>query len=184
MATGLAGPYAIAFTPSGSLAYISTDAHILTMPVGGGWYSVLAGSGVLGFADGQGILAKFYGANAFVVHPVTGVIYITDQTNNRVRACTPQGLVSTVVGTGTGGSMDGAALTATFNKPVGIVMDPTSVYLYVACAWGCNVRQVVLSSGYTTTLAGSGAPTSTDGLGLGATLNNPEYVMKADIRKY
>ena len=60
--------------------------------------TVLAGSGSTGFADGQGTAAMFNYASGLAIHPVTGVIYIADSVNNRIRTCTPSGDVTTFTG--------------------------------------------------------------------------------------
>ena len=155
MATGLVGPQAIAFTPSGSQAYVVTVYQLLTMSVVDGTTSVLAGQLQTGIADGQGAAALFFGPRGLIVHPVTGVIYITDTYNNRIRTCTSFGLVSTLSGTGATSNVDGSTSVATFYYPWGIVFDPTSMYLYVTCAFGHMLRQVTVLTGFTTTLATS-----------------------------
>ena len=166
MATGLIypnAPRAIAFTPSGLLVYVLTDTKLLTMSVGGGATSVLAGS-VYGFLNEQGTAAMFHVPSGLAVHAVTGVVFITDAVNNRVRTCTELGLVGTLTGTGTSGNLDGEASTATFAYPFGIVIDSNSVYLYVTS--GDKLRQVAVSTGFTTTLRlinGQGLATSYSG---------------------
>ena len=101
LASGLDGAESIAFTPSGSLVYVLTNFQLLTMSVGG-TPLVLAGQTGSGFAEGQGTTAMFNYARELAVHPVSGIIYITDQGNHRIRACSPTGLVSTLAGTGVG----------------------------------------------------------------------------------
>ena len=174
MATGISGPNAIAFTPSVSLTYVLTDSKLYTVTAGGAktW---VAGSGLWGFANGQGKSATFAFPSGMSVHPVTGVIYIADTQNNRIRTCTSLFLVGTLAGTGISGNVDGGSASTTFNRPFGIVMDQTYTYLYVTCKNGNTLRQVAVSTGYTTTIAGSGASTSIDGMGLEATFNHPAY---------
>ena len=152
---------AVAFSPLGSVSYILTTTQLLMKPVGGGpsSVSVLAGQSVSGFADGQGAAAKFNNPRGLVVHPLTGVAYITDHDNNRIRTCTAQGLVSTLAGSATSSNVDGVASIATFNGPVGIVMDPSSVFLYVTCDGSMTLRRVNVTSGFTTTLVSSGLGT-------------------------
>ena len=70
------------------------------MSINGGSTTVLAGQSISGFADGQGTAAMFNVALGLVIHPVTGMIYITDMCNNRIRTCTPSGYVTTLTGTG------------------------------------------------------------------------------------
>ena len=177
MASGLNNPVALAFTPSGTLTYVLTNSQLLTIPVGGGATAVLAGQATVGFGNGLGIVAMFSGPSGLVVHPNTGVAYISDTYNYRIRTCTPLGLVSTLAGSGYSGSTstNGAALTATFNRPFGIVMDSTYTYLYVVCSMGNTLRRVDVISGYTTTVAGSGSASSNDGTGLSATFKGPTY---------
>ena len=164
----------IAFTPSGSQLYMFEWNQLLTMPGGGGALSVLAGNGGYGgFADGQGTAAMFEKPQGLVIHPVTGVIYITS--NNRVRICTPLGLVSTLVGTGSYGNTDGDYTSATFDQTWGIVMDPTNVYLYVTS--GYTLRQIEVATRYTITIVGSGNSGFVDGTGLGASFYNPRYAL-------
>ena len=139
------------------------------MPMNGGSTTVLAGSGSYGFADGQGTAAVFYSANGFVIHPVTGVMYITDADNNRIRTCTLSGNVGTLTGTGTPatyvGNIDGSSSVATFWYPYGIIMDSTSSYLYVSCYFSKNLRKVEIHTVTTTTIIGS------------RTFRNPGYVI-------
>ena len=81
--------------------------------------------------------------------------------------------VSTIAGTaGAPGSADGTGSGARFNDPVGITTDGTN--LYVADSANNTIRQIVISSGAVTTLAGTTlAPGSTDGTGSGARFNDP-----------
>ena len=180
LATGQDFPRAIGFTPSGSLVYFLTTKQLWSMPTGGGAVSILAGHSWSGFKDANGTVALFRDPSGLVVHPVTGVAYITDSGNHRIRTCTPDGQVSTLAGNGTIGNIDGAAFLATFNYPWGIVMDPTNQYLYVVCYNANTLRQVSVNTGRTTTIAGSGAPLSIDGTGLVASFIKPMYVCIGD----
>ena len=158
---------AVAFAPSGLLVYVLTNSQILTVPVWGNATLALAGLASIsgscsgcGFADGQGTAARFSNASGLVVHPVTGVVYIADSDNFRIRTCTATGLVATLAGSGTIGNVDGAASTATFNGPFGIVMDSANQYIYVTCKSGGTLRQVDVTAGFTTTLvSGLSSPT-------------------------
>jgi uncharacterized protein (TIGR03437 family) len=85
-----------------------------------------------------------------------GNIYFTDSGNNRVRKLTPDGLVTTVVGTGQAGyAGDGApARLALLNSPSGLVFDAAG-NLYIADAGNCRIRRVDAASNIST-MAGSG----------------------------
>ena len=64
-------------------------------------------------------------------------------------------VVTTLAGTGSSGSTDNTTGTsASFNTPTGITTDDTN--LYVAYQDSNKVRQIVISTGVVTTLAGSG----------------------------
>ena len=80
-----------------------------------------------------------------VLHPVTGNLYFVDEANHRVRMCTPQGVVSTLAGSGLSGRVDGDGATARFSTPTALVLDTAGQNLYVTCfgATGSgSIRQV------------------------------------------
>jgi sugar lactone lactonase YvrE len=83
--------------------------------------------------------------------------------------------VSTLAGSGLTTSANGVGSAATFNSPFGIVVDVNGM-AYVAEMNNHRVRQLVLSTGAVTTLAGSGTATSTNGVGTAATFSSPRYV--------
>ena len=89
MSHGLNVPSAIVVTSSSSLVYLLTHYQLLAMSVVGGTPWVLAGSGSAGFADGQGIVAKFYDAYGLVVHPITGVVIIIVYAYARLKVWLP-----------------------------------------------------------------------------------------------
>jgi len=65
--------------------------------------------------------------------------------------------------------------TASFNNPAGITTNGTN--LYVADTGNNKIRQIVISSGAVTTLAGSGVAGSSDSVtGTTATFNSPTYI--------
>ena len=79
--------------------------------------------------------------------------------------------VSTYAGTGAGGSLDGPALNATFNYPIGLELD-SSGNLYVTDTGNHKIR-IIYSNGTVSTYAGTGARGSLDGPALNATFNYP-----------
>ena len=92
----------------------------------------------------------------FLTGDSAGNIYFTDSANNRVRKLTPDGLVTTVVGTGQAGfSGDGgSARFGRLNAPTGLAFDATG-NLFVADAGNCRIRRVD-TAGVISTYAGSG----------------------------
>ncbi|RAK70036.1 NHL repeat-containing protein [Hymenobacter edaphi] len=92
--------------------------------------STLAGSGVEGFADGAGSAARFAAPEGAAVDG-QGNVYVADPGNARIRKITPAGMVSTLAGTGTAGTLNGALTTARFVGPVDVAIDSQN-NLYVA----------------------------------------------------
>jgi sugar lactone lactonase YvrE len=91
-----------------------------------------------------------------------GTLYIGDSLNNRVRRVTPDGMISTIAGTGVRGfSGDGGpAVAASLNIPAQVVADGGG-NLYVADFFSGHVRKVS-AAGIITTVAGNGDIAQTD----------------------
>ncbi|MCL2726552.1 MAG: NHL repeat-containing protein [Polyangiaceae bacterium] len=139
--------------------------------------STLAGKGgTAGSADGVGTEASFNFPRGLTVD-TSGNVYVADRVNNKIRKVTPAGVVTTVAGSGIAGHTDGAAMSATFNQPAGIAVDATAGALYVAENNNNDIRKITFDGMgnplAVSTLAGSGASTLTDGVGLDAAFNDP-----------
>src|SRR6185436_15874438 len=81
-------------------------------------------------------------------------VYASDYSNNRLRTVTmSSGAVSTLSGTGTLGSLDGAGTAAQFRNPQGSWSDGKN--LYIADSNNATIRKVVLATGVTSTVAGT-----------------------------
>lgn len=106
--------------------------------------------------DGPDTSARFWTPCGLEIDAV-GNLYLADAYNHRIRKITPQGVVSTVAGSGPSGStsgsyLDGAANIARFNTPVGLGVDGQGD-VYVADTYNNCIRYV--SGGNVTTAAGS-----------------------------
>jgi len=134
--------------------------------------STFAGKGG-GFLDGPGNVALFNGVSGIAVD-ASGYIYVAELFNNRIRKITPQGVVSTLAGTGAAGSTNGPGSTATFSSPTGVAVD-SSGNVYVADGQNNLIRKIT-SRGDVSTLAGTGAVGSADGPGSTATFHIPSGV--------
>ncbi len=143
--------------------------------------TTLAGTlGVVGSADGPGATATF-NAPAGIATDAAGNVYVADSGNATIRKVTPAGVVSTLAGTAstiaasTIGSLDGTGAAAQFAQPTGVATDSVG-NVYVVDRANHNVRKVS-PAGVVTTLAGhSLAPGSANGVGAGATFNQPRGI--------
>src|ERR1041384_1783786 len=115
--------------------------------------STLAGDGTAGFADGPAASAEFNNPQGVTVD-ASGVVYVADTANNRIRRIASDGTVSTLAGDGTAGFQDGAGNLARFDAPQGIAAD-TLGNIYVADTGNSSVR-VVNAAGEVRTVAGDG----------------------------
>lgn len=134
--------------------------------------STLAGSGVVGFANGQGATAQFNNPTGVAVDGGGGV-YVADYKNHCIRKISAAGAVTTLAGSGVAGFLDGQGTAAQFNYPSGIVY--SGAIVYVADASNNRIRKVDIGGGVTT-LAGSGVAGTQDGIGSAATFNNPSGI--------
>jgi sugar lactone lactonase YvrE len=122
-----------------------------------GTATTIAGTGVEGFSgDGGPATAAQLRGPSSVMLDGNGSIYIADTFNHRVRRITPDGTISTVIGTGQPGfSGDGGpAVSAQLNLPAQTILDSAG-NLYIADFLNRRVRQVT-PDGTISTIAGSG----------------------------
>ena len=137
-----------------------------------GVVTFLAGSASATFANGTGAGASFNYPEGVAVNSA-GNVFVGDRFNHRIRMITPAGVVTTFSGSGTSGTTNGVASSATYNEPCGIVMWPyNGATIYVVETAG-NCIRAVQSSGYVNTDLGNTVAASVDGIGLNASFWNP-----------
>jgi len=138
-----------------------------------------------GATDGAATVASFVYPAGITTDGTN--LYVTDFDNNKIREISPvsgstlstmtsaTANVISLTGTAntktTAGATDGPATVASFNFPVGITTD--NIKLYVVDSSNNNIRQVVITTGAVSTLAG-GAPDA-NGIGAAARFNSPRY---------
>jgi uncharacterized repeat protein (TIGR02543 family) len=143
--------------PSGTLRYEVTT---------------IAGS-TSGYADGTGTEAMFRDLTACAVG-ADGNIYVADLSNHCIRKVTPEGVVTTLAGSGgTFGYADGTGTEARFYSPTGVAVDADGI-IYVADQANNRIRKVT-PEGVVTTFAGS-TEGSADGTGTEAKFSHPRGV--------
>lgn len=107
-----------------------------------------------------------------------GNIFIADALNHRVRKVTPEGIVTTLAGTGEAGYSgdNGAATSARLNRPSAVTVD-TAGTVYVSDTGNQRIRAIG-PDGLIRTIAGTGAAGfgGDGGPGASAQLNNPRGI--------
>ena len=163
-------PYDVAVDAAGNVYAVEPGQHKIRKITSNGDVSTLAGSGTAGSADGSGTSATFNHPSGVAVD-AAGNVYVADQLNHKIRKITPNGVVSTLAGTGGTGSVDGSGTSATFNYPSGVAVDAAG-NVYVADSQNNKIRKIA-PNGVVSTLAGTGGTGNVDGTVTSATFNNP-----------
>jgi sugar lactone lactonase YvrE len=166
-------PYGIAVADDGTryVADAGDNNRIRRIAVDG-TVSTLAG-GNEGFADGAGAAAAFHTPSGLALDG-EGNLYVADTGNHAIRKVSPQGIVTTIAGTGEAGFRDGPARQAQFNGPIGVAVDGRG-RVHVADTYNDRIR-VISRDGQVTTLAGSDMPGFLDGTGTQARFDTPTAV--------
>jgi sugar lactone lactonase YvrE len=169
-------PSDIAFDSQGNLYIADTINQRIRKVTLDGTITTLAGTGSRGF-EGDGAAAtqaKLYDPSGIALDTV-GNLYIADTFNHRIRKVSPDGIISTIAGTGTAGfSGDGAAATqAQLSVPRDIEVDDAG-RIYIVDRSNHRIREIAID-GTITTVAGAGdAGFAGDGsVATGAQLNYP-----------
>jgi RHS repeat-associated protein len=129
-------------------------------------------SGTIDFSLSVSIVTPpyiWYPSGGYTFNVGTAISPITVSNFGGTLASTNQTL--TFAGTGSPSSTDGTGTTASFDQPLGMVMDAGG-NLYVADAGSHEIRKVT-PSGTATTLAGGGYAGFTNGIGTSALFNHP-----------
>ncbi|OAA29057.1 serine/threonine protein kinase [Frankia sp. EI5c] len=167
-AAALDSPASVAVAPDGTLFIADKDNHRIRRVSVDGIITTIAGQDAPGFAgevSDDGLL--FAGddlpaVNAKLDYPNTvlltadGSLLIADGENNRIRRISPDGIISTIAGTGGSGFTgdDGPATAASFSYPCALARGPDGS-LYVVDQDNYRIRRID-PAGVITTVAGTG----------------------------
>jgi sugar lactone lactonase YvrE len=130
----------IALSVDSSGVYISDSGNNAIRKIEGGVIRTVAGGKRRGYRDGVGQEAMFFWPTGIAVDS-TGVVYVCDSGNNKMRRITPDGVVSTVAGGLVAGRSDGPGFTASFNFPTGIAVDDKQG-IFVADSGNNMIRRI------------------------------------------
>ena len=168
------GPSGIA-TDGTNLYVMELGGHLLRqIIISTGVVTTTAGDGTNGSSNGTGTSASFN--NSYDITTDGTNLYVADTFNRLIRQIViSTGVVTTLAGTnGSSGSANGTGTSASFNSPHGITTDGTN--LYVSDTSNNLIRQIVISTGVVTTLAGTGSSGSANGTGTSASFNSPRGI--------
>jgi sugar lactone lactonase YvrE len=135
-------PTSVAVDSAGTVYVADAYNDTIRKVTAAGVVTTLAGSaGISGGNDGTGRNALFNQPMGVAVD-AAGNVFVSDTANATIRRVTPAGVVTTVAGmVGISGLADGAAASALFNQPRGLVVD-ASGNLLVADTGNAVIRKI------------------------------------------
>lgn len=176
-------PSAVASDASGNLYIADAGNHVIRKVTPAGVVTTFAGTaGSPGAVDATGAAARFKNPRGIAIDGA-GNLYVADSGNHIIRKIDTSAVVTTIAGTAdTPGSVDGTGAAARFNTPFGIASErngtAVAINVYVADSQNHTIRQIVVSTGVVTTLAGSaGASGFVNGTGNAARFNQPSGII-------
>lgn len=161
LARDLGRPRGLVVIPDGRVVMVDNEHHVVRAfdPSTAAITDLAGVRDEPGYSDGVGADARF--DRPYDVVLAGDRLLVADQGNQRIRAVTFDGHVSTYAGTGEVGSVDGTSASATFNRPQALAIDATGS-LYVTELDGFVVRRIS-PDGDVTTVAGAGQGGFEDG---------------------
>ncbi len=184
VAATLNAPFAVALAPDGSLYIADTSNNRIRRVTVQGIISTVAGTGVYGFSGdgGAATAAQIASPLGLVVAPDGSVIF-ADWGNQRIRRIAPNGVISTIAGTGVSGFSgdEGPATAATLSDPRDVALARDG-RIFIADTYNNRIR-VIETDGRITTFAGApcfdqyfGCPLGDGGPAINATIPRPQAV--------
>ncbi len=159
-AAELGGPFGVAVGPTGTIYIADTSNNEIDyVNPNTGVIKVLAGNGTAGLVDGPALSAEFYDPRGLALDAPLNLLFIADRDNNAVRELNlATGIVSTIAGNGTFG--DGGSgipgTSAELGSPTAVAVASGGLNVFIADTFNNVVREVNLTTGIITTVAGTG----------------------------
>lgn len=161
-------PTVVTIDSFGNIFVVDRSNHKIRKITPTGDVTTFAGSGIAGSADGIGTVASFRYPDG-AVFDSNDNLFISDQSNHKIRKITPDGTVTTFAGSGTIGSADGSGTAATFYYPAGMAVDANDNLL--VADYGNNKIRKITPDGTVSTFAGTGVAGAAEGTVLTAQFN-------------
>ncbi|MDD5567151.1 MAG: hypothetical protein PHH01_03055 [Patescibacteria group bacterium] len=197
-------PQDVAFSPNGKILYIvySQGNKIAKYDLWNDELTHLAGNAMDNYLEAAGETARFSDVISTAMSADGKTLYLVDRNNNRIRSLNVEtGQTSYITGAGEfnsdsdsnngyqeGGPCDGqfslgVSGCAYFNRPTGLALTSDGKTLYIADGSNNRIRKVVIATGQTSLIAGSGASGFVNGIGNNATFNGPFTVALSSDNK-
>lgn len=130
-AAQFASPTSLTVDAAGSIYVADHDNNAIRKITASGIVTTLSGNGSPGFQDGPSSAALMNGPIGLAVHEATGVLYISDFWNHRIRALNLSSqMLSTVAGNGIGGFRDDDVIFAQLGGTFGLWVDPGGIIYF------------------------------------------------------
>ena len=109
-----------------------------------GVVTTLAGGGpnFPGYQDGSGSNARFTYPGGLAINPATNTLVVADGNNQKIRIVTLDGIVSSLAGSGTASFANGVGLSASFNQPSDVAVNPVTGTIVVADSYSQRIRAI------------------------------------------
>ena len=161
-------PTVVTIDSFGNVFVVDRSNHKIRKITSNGDVTTFAGSGVSGSVDGIGTAASFRYPDGAVFDSQNN-LFISDQSNHKIRKITPDGTVTTFAGSGAIGSAEGIGTAASFYYPAGMAVDANDNLL--VADYGNNKIRKITPNGTVSTFAGTGVAGAAEGTTLTAQLN-------------
>jgi hypothetical protein len=158
-------PHGVCVDNTGNLFIADNLNNMIRKITPAGVVTTFAGNGTPGSQDGTGTAATIYNPWGLTIDKNNN-LYIADTFGHKIRKITPAGVVTTLAGANSSGTVDGQGAAARFNRPTGVSADHKG-NVYVSDFFNSTVRMIT-PTGLVTTIGGI-APTTGYANGPGAT---------------
>jgi sugar lactone lactonase YvrE len=133
-------PSGVVADASGNIYVADEGSNLIRKISPTGNVTTFAGSGEEGHQDGISTAASFHWPSGLAFDP-QGNLIVSELGYPKIRKISPEGIVSTIAGSGEYGNDDGEALLASFQWPSGIAID-TAGNIYVADRLNYSIRKI------------------------------------------
>lgn len=144
--------------------------------INGNWpaYTIAGYCGTAGYTEGMGRNARFNNPTGMALDEVNNLLYVADQTNNRIRKIDlATNTTSLVAGNTTSAYTEDIGSSARFYNPTSLLLASDKQTLYLSDKSNHRIRKIDLATNTTSLVAGNGNAALVNGAGTFASFYNP-----------